>query len=90
MSRGARTASRAAREEDRAGLGHEHFSMDKGKYDYPKYSGANGTLAVQLGVQGKYPPSVDKAPQAGFASSTSARSSTRWPTAPAAAPSTPP
>ena len=39
--------------------GHEHFAMDKGKYDYPKYSGANGKLAVQLGVQGKYSPSVN-------------------------------
>lgn len=42
----------------KAGKGHEHFSMDKGKYDYPKYSGANGKLAKQLGVQGKYSPSV--------------------------------
>src|SRR3954468_1903849 len=42
-----------------AGRGHEHFSMDKGKYDFPKYSGANGKLAVQLGVQGKYSPSVN-------------------------------
>jgi hypothetical protein len=42
-----------------AGKGHEHFSMDKGKYDYPKYSGANGKLAQQLGTQGKYSPSVN-------------------------------
>ena len=42
----------------KAGKGHEHFAMDGGKYDYPKYSGANGKLAVQLGVQGKYSPSV--------------------------------
>jgi hypothetical protein len=41
-----------------AGRGHEHFSMDNGKYDFPKYSGANGRLAVKLGVQGKYSPSV--------------------------------
>ena len=41
-----------------AGHGHEHFQMDGGKYDFPKYSGANGKLAVQLGVQGKYSPSV--------------------------------
>jgi ABC-type amino acid transport substrate-binding protein len=41
-----------------AGKGHEHFSMDNGKYDFPKYSGANGKLAVKLGVQGKYSPSV--------------------------------
>lgn len=40
------------------GKGHEHFAMDKGKYDFPKYSGANGKLAVKLGVQGKYSPSV--------------------------------
>jgi hypothetical protein len=42
----------------KAGKGHEHFAMDGGKYDFPKYSGANGTLAVKLGVQGKYSPSV--------------------------------
>lgn len=41
-----------------SGKGHEHFAMDKGKYDHPKYSGANGTLAVKLGVDGKYSPSV--------------------------------
>jgi plastocyanin len=40
------------------GEGHLHFSMDDGKYDFPKYSGANGKLAVTLGVQGKYSPSV--------------------------------
>jgi hypothetical protein len=40
------------------GEGHLHFSMDDGKYDLPKYSGANGKLAVKLGVQGKYSPSV--------------------------------
>jgi hypothetical protein len=33
--------------------------MDGGKYDYPKYSGANGSLAKQLGVQGMYSPSVN-------------------------------
>jgi hypothetical protein len=42
----------------KSGKGHEHFAMDGGKYDFPKYSGANGKLAVQLGVQGKYSPSV--------------------------------
>jgi hypothetical protein len=41
-----------------AGQGHVHFSMDGGKYDLPRYSGANGELAVKLGVQGKYSPSV--------------------------------
>jgi hypothetical protein len=40
------------------GQGHLHFSLDGGKYDYPKYSGANGKLATSLGVQGKYSPSV--------------------------------
>jgi hypothetical protein len=40
------------------GKGHLHFSMDGGKYDFPKYSGANGALAKKLGVTGKYSPSV--------------------------------
>jgi hypothetical protein len=40
------------------GKGHLHFTMDGGKYDYPKYSGANGQLAKKLGVTGKYSPSV--------------------------------
>jgi hypothetical protein len=40
------------------GKGHLHFSMDGGKFDYPKYSGANGMLAKKLGVTGKYSPSV--------------------------------
>jgi hypothetical protein len=42
----------------KAGQGHLHFALDGGKYDFPKYSGANGQLAVKLGVQGKYSPSV--------------------------------
>jgi len=42
----------------KAGEGHLHWEMDGGKYDLPKYSGANGALAVKLGVQGKYSPSV--------------------------------
>lgn len=42
----------------KAGFGHLHFQMDGGKFDYPKYSGANGKLAVQLGIAGKYSPSV--------------------------------
>jgi hypothetical protein len=41
-----------------AGKGHLHFQMDGGKYDFPRYSGANGKLAVKLGIQGKYSPSV--------------------------------
>lgn len=40
------------------GEGHLHFSMDGGKYDQPKYSGANGKLAKKLGVAGQYSPSV--------------------------------
>jgi plastocyanin len=39
--------------------GHLHFSLDGGKYDYPKYSGANGELAVQLGVEGMYSPATE-------------------------------
>ena len=39
--------------------GHLHFSLDGGKYDKPKYSGANGELAVQLGVDGQYSPSTE-------------------------------
>ena len=41
-----------------ANHGHLHFAMDNGKYDYPRYSGANGKLAVKLGIAGKYSPSV--------------------------------
>jgi hypothetical protein len=39
--------------------GHLHFSLDGGKFDKPKYSGANGELAVKLGVDGKYSPSTE-------------------------------
>ena len=42
----------------RAGEGHLHFSMDGGRYDLPRYSGANGALAVRLGTQGRYSPST--------------------------------
>lgn len=41
------------------GAGHLHFSMDGGKYDTPEYSGANGELAVELGVDGQYSPSTE-------------------------------
>lgn len=41
------------------GKGHLHFELDEGKYDRPKYSGANGKLAVQLGTDGKYSPAVE-------------------------------
>jgi hypothetical protein len=40
------------------GEGHLHFSMDTGKYDTAKYSGANGELAEMLGTDGKYSPST--------------------------------
>ncbi|MGH2836715.1 MAG: hypothetical protein ACRDJY_00020 [Thermoleophilaceae bacterium] len=39
--------------------GHLHFSLDGGKFDEPKYSGANGELAVKLGVDGMYSPSTE-------------------------------
>jgi hypothetical protein len=45
----------------KAGFGHLHFQMDGGKFDYPKYSGVNGKLAVMLGIAGKYSPSVTPA-----------------------------
>jgi hypothetical protein len=43
------------------GKGHLHFSMDRGKFDFPKYSGPNGRLATMLGTQGKYSPDVTPA-----------------------------
>jgi hypothetical protein len=43
---------------NKANTGHLHFALDGGKFDYPKYSGANGKLAVQLGIAGKYSPAV--------------------------------
>jgi hypothetical protein len=45
---------------NQANHGHLHFSLDNGKYDFAKYSGANGKLAAQLGVAGKYSPSVTR------------------------------
>ena len=42
------------------GEGHLHFSMDGGKFDTPKYSGANGELAVQLGTDGQYSPATEE------------------------------
>jgi hypothetical protein len=41
------------------GEGHLHFSMDGGKFDEPKFSGENGKLAKQLGVNGEYSPSTE-------------------------------
>lgn len=42
------------------GEGHLHFAMDGGEYDTPKYSGPNGELAVQLGVDGQYSPATEE------------------------------
>jgi len=43
---------------NKAHRGHLHFQMDGGKFDFPKYSGANGTLAKALGIAGTYSPSI--------------------------------
>lgn len=40
------------------GEGHLHFSLDGGKFDFPKYSGANGKMANKIGAAGKYSPAV--------------------------------
>lgn len=40
------------------GEGHLLFSLDRGKFDRPKYSGANGRLAAEIGVEAKYSPAV--------------------------------
>jgi hypothetical protein len=48
----------AVGKQKKANTGHLHFQMDHGKFDFPKYSGANGKLAVKLGIAGKYSPSV--------------------------------
>ena len=42
----------------RPGVGHLHFVMDGGKYDFPKYSGPNGLIAKKLGVTGHYSPAL--------------------------------
>ena len=55
---GFKLAPQAVGQPPMQGEGHLHFSMDGGKFDHPKYSGANGQLAVKLGVDGKYSPSV--------------------------------
>jgi hypothetical protein len=41
------------------GRGHLHFTIDEGRYDFPKYSGANGKLAQTLGVAGRYSPATE-------------------------------
>jgi hypothetical protein len=51
-------APQAVGQAPRPGEGHLHFQMDGGKFDYPKYSGANGKTGKKLGVQGKYSPST--------------------------------
>jgi hypothetical protein len=44
---------------NQGGQGHEHFALDGGRYDFPRYSGANGKIARQLGVAGQYSPSLN-------------------------------
>lgn len=45
----------------RRGQGHLHFSLDNGRYDQPRYSGAAGRLAVRRGVNGLYSVTTRKA-----------------------------
>ena len=40
------------------GMGHLHFMLDGGKFDYARYSGANGALGKKLGVAGAYSPAL--------------------------------
>ena len=40
------------------GVGHLHFMLDGGKFDYPRYSGPNGLMGKELGVNGAYSPSM--------------------------------
>jgi hypothetical protein len=40
------------------GMGHLHFMLAGGKFDYPRYSGPNGVLGKKLGVAGAYSPAV--------------------------------
>lgn len=40
------------------GMGHLHFILAGGKFDYPRYSGPNGMLGKKLGVAGAYSPAV--------------------------------
>jgi hypothetical protein len=40
------------------GMGHLHFMLAGGKFDYPRYSGANGVLGKKLGVAGAYSPAL--------------------------------
>ena len=40
------------------GTGHLRFTMDRGQFDFPEFSGANGRLARKLGVDGQYSPAT--------------------------------
>jgi len=40
------------------GHGHLHFLLDGGRFDFPRYSGANGRMGAKLGVAGQYSPSM--------------------------------
>jgi hypothetical protein len=42
----------------RQGVGHLHWVMDGGRFDFPRFSGANGRMAERLGVAGRYSPST--------------------------------
>lgn len=59
--RGFRLERRGVGKPPRRGFGQLHFRMDGGRYDKPRYSGANGALAARLGVAGRY--SVAAAPR---------------------------
>lgn len=41
------------------GVGHLRFTMDRGQFDFPEHSGANGRLARELGVDGQYSPATE-------------------------------
>ena len=41
------------------GEGHLRFTMDRGQFDFPDHSGANGRLARKLGVDGQYSPATE-------------------------------
>ena len=42
--------------EPRSDVGHLHFSMDNGSFDFPRYSGKNGHDAAKWGTQGRFSP----------------------------------
>ena len=42
----------------RQGVGHLHWVMDGGRFDFPRFSGPNGRMAERLGVAGRYSPST--------------------------------